>query len=285
MLTSPDAARSPITREKLLRQAQALPAAPQVMGGLCELLEDVNAGLDEVADQIRLDPALAARVMRLSNSTIFGGGEPVSSIDEAVTRVGFTEITRLVGIATVAGLADRALQVYAIPAERMRESLLLHALAGEELARATSIEPRSAYALGLLRGVGMMVLDRVARGNGESTEVFDPSAFVSYVDWERARFGLSNSEVTSMVLDEWRFPHDLVVATEQHLTPADDVLANVLNLAGAIVAIHGLALPGEERLWELTPEKFAAASIDEETWQQASDRAHEVFMHQRQALY
>lgn len=274
-----------VTRDAILQHAQALPAAPQVLGGLCELLEDINTDLDQISEQIRVDPALSGRVLRMSNSAAFGGGAAATSIDEAVSRVGFAEITRLVGVATVAGLADRALNAYGIAAERMRESLLLHALACETLAQGTAIEPRSAYAVGLLRGVGMMVLDRVARGRGERMEIFEAKRFTSYADWERAQFAVSNSEVTAMVLDEWRFPHELVVAIEQHLAPGGDVLANILNLGGAIVATHGLALPGDENSWALTPDKLAAAGIDEETWQGASDRAHDLFTQQRQALY
>lgn len=274
-----------VTRDAILRHAQALPAAPQVLGGLCELLEDVNTDLDQVTEQIRIDPALSARVLRLSNSVIFGGGITVASIDEAVTRIGFAEITRVVGAATVAGLVDRALPAYGIAAERLRESLLLHALASEALAQRTAFDPRSAYACGLLRGVGMMVLERVARGRVEGAACFDPEQFTTYAEWERLRFGVTSVEVTRMILDEWRFPEELVVALGQHAAPTDDALANVLNLAGGIVAANGLALRGEETLWLVTPEKIAAAGLDEAAWQDAGVQAASSFEQQKHALY
>lgn len=269
----------------ILQHAQALPAAPQVLGGLCELLEDVNTDLDQVSEQIRIDPALSARVLRLSNSIVFGGGTKVASIDEAVTRVGFAEITRLVGAATVAGLVDRALTAYGIAAERLRESLLMHALASEALARYTPVDPRAAYAGGLLRGVGMMILDRVARGRIEATAGFDPSRFSSYTEWEKARFGITSVDVTTRLLEEWRFPAELVGAIEQHLAPTDDAMAHVLNLGGAIVATQGLGLEGEAASWALAPEKLSAAGIDEETWRDASSQTAHTFAHLRPALY
>ncbi len=96
----------PVTRDIILQHAQKLPAAPQVLGGLLGTLEVANTALDQIAAQIRVAPALSARVLRISNSAAFGSGSVASSIEEAVSRVGFAEITRLVGVATVVGLAD-----------------------------------------------------------------------------------------------------------------------------------------------------------------------------------
>lgn len=273
-----------LTRDEILAQARALPAAPQILGGLCELLQDINTDLDQIADEIRMDPALAGRVIRLSNSVYFGGSG-TASIEAAVNRVGFTEIIRMVGVATVAGLVERSLRFYGVEAERLRESLLLHALASEALAGYTALAPRAAYAGGLLRGVGMMVLDHSARGRLDPRETFVASGLESYADWERARFGLTGVEVATMVLDEWRFPSELLVAIEQHHAPAADPLAHILNLGGAIVAARGLALPGEEACWALTPEKLAGAGIDETHWQAACAQAHALFDHQRNSLY
>lgn len=286
-MTPAVAAGAAVTRDSILQHAQALPAAPQVLGGLCELLEDVNTDLDQVAEQIRVDPALAARVLRVSNSAVFGGGAPVSSIDEAVSRVGFAEITRLVGIATVATLADRALQAYAVAAEPLRESLLMHAIAGEELARCARMDPRAVYTLGLLRGVGMMVLDRVARTTAAPGEAFAAERFETYADWEQHRFGLTGHQVTTIMLDEWRFPPELIAAFERHTEtePVDDAAANVLHLAGGIAAAHGRGLAGERWLWRVTPERLASAGLDAEAWERASHAAAEAFAHQRQALY
>lgn len=273
------------TREVLLRHAQALPAAPQVLGSLCELLEDVNTDLDRIAAEVRRDPALAARVVRLGNSVVFGSGARVASIDEAVQRVGFAEIVRLVGIATVAGLVDRALGSYGVPAERLRESLLLHALAGEALAEEAGLEGRAVYTAGLLRGVGMMVLDRAARGRLAPEAGFAAGGFATYAAWERARFGVDATAVTTTVFDEWRFPAEIVAAVEQHLEPGDDPFAHVLNLAGGIVAAEGLALPGEAAWWTPTPEKLAAAGLDAARWDAARLRAAHAFARQRPALY
>lgn len=262
-----------IPRERLLQTARSLPAAPQAMAGLCELLQDTNADLVRIADQISVDAALAARVVRISNSVAFGGGGAVGSVDEAVSRVGFGEILRLVGAATVANLVDRHLPGYDIPAPRLRESLFLHAIASETLAGYSNVDPRTAYTAGLLRAIGMMVISRVGCTEMRPEDAYAAWRHPTYHDWEGEHFGLANTEVAAMVLTEWRFPPPVISAIREHLMMRerglDNPFACVLNLAGAIVAEGGLALTGEEACWVRTPQKLAALGLDEEQWQMA----------------
>jgi len=279
----------PITRDKIVELARTLPAAPQVLGGLCELLQDVNADLDQVSNQIRMDAALASRVIRISNSAVFGVGMRIGSVEEAVNRVGFGEILRLVGVATVARLVDRELACYCVDAERLRESLLMHALASEALARHTEVDPRTAYTAGLLRALGLLVLDRLARSRLAASDCFNPQRFATYVEWEGAHFGLSHPEVTTMILEEWRFESGLIAAIQDHLllceASSDNRFACVLNVAGAMVMNAGFALPGETVHWALTPAKLAAAGLDAEQVQNAGREAQVLFTRQRAALY
>lgn len=278
------------TRDALLRVARALPAAPQILMGICELLQDINTDLDQVATEIRKDAALAARVIRISNSVVYGGGGSVGSVDEAVSRVGFSEVVRLVGTATAAGIVDRELRCYHLAADVMRESLLLHALASEALADAAGLDSNVAYIGGLLRCIGMMVLDRFARDRLTPAQIYDPTQFSGYSAWEMARFGLTATEVTTMAMDDWKFPEELVTAIELHVKPRSGEgdghrLGYILNLAGAIATDRSCALPGEIVQWSRGPEKLEGAGLEEEQFLLAADRARALFEQQRNALY
>jgi HD-like signal output (HDOD) protein len=288
MILAAPACRITVTREIILAHARSLPASPQVLAGLCELLQDINTGLDQISAEIRLEAALAARVIRISNSPVFGNGRRIGSVDEAVNRVGFGEVLRLVGAATVAGLVDRSLSCYSVPADRLREALLFHALASEALAEAAAVDSRMAYSAGLLRAIGMMVLDREGRSKMDASNAFDLRKFERYTGWEALRFGMMSTEVTAMILNEWRFPPMIVDALQAHLLLDEasyrNRLACVLNLAGAIVAEYGLALPGEAACWKFSEEKCAAAGITVEQFQSASANAFSLFEKQRSAL-
>jgi HD-like signal output (HDOD) protein len=288
MTSGAPAAVSVVSHEAVFFHARKLPSAPQVLATLCELLQDVNVNLDLIAIEIRIDPSLAARVIRMSNSAVFGVGQRVGSVDEAVNRVGLGEVIRLVGAATVAALVERSLQCYAVGDDRFRESLLLHGLAAEALAAYTELDSRVAYSAGLLRGIGMMVLDRAGRARLPSP-AYDPARFPAYAEWELAAFGITAAHTTAVVLDEWRFPSEFVAAIENHRlqTPAGfrNRFACLLNLAGAIVMERGYALPGESSYWTLSPRKLAGLGISDDQFRCAAAQAGALFERQRRALF
>ena len=283
------AATGALTREKLFEIARTLPAAPKVLAGLGELLQDLNVGLDQVANMIKRDAALAARIIRISNSVVYGsGGMRIGAIEEAVNRVGFSEVYRLVGLVTSDRLAERPLIFYGVEADPLREHMLFSALACEMLAEQCGIDSRNAYTAGLMRTIGMLVLDRVAE---RMTEVlpYDHGRYGGYPVWEGIVFGLSNSEVAAMILTDWRFPSDIVDAVREHYlmhsSDYENKFACVLNVAGRIVAESGHTLPGDRRYCELSPRKLEILGLTEEQMREAGSRARAAFERLRAELH
>ncbi len=257
-----------LAREKLLITARTLPAAPQILAELGELLQDVNASLNQISDLLKRDAALAARIIRISNSSALGGGSRIGDVEDAVNRVGFGEVYRLVGLATTSRLADRALNYYLIEAEPLREHMLHTALACEALAKHVGMNDRTAYTAGLMRTLGMMVLDRVARERLPISEAFNHKTFNGYAAWEGNVFSLSNCEVASLILGEWKFQVEIVSAVREHYLSRESDYANrfacLVNVAGWMTqqARHGLV--GELSYWTLTPKKLEALGCSEE---------------------
>ena len=258
---------APLAREKILITATNLPAAPQVLARLGELLQDVNTGLDQIAALLKRDAALVARIIRISNSAFYGGGGQIGAIEEAVNCVGFGEVYRLTGVATTSRLVDRGLTYYRVDAEPLREHMLYTALACEVLAEKCGLNSRHAYTAGLLRALGMLVLDRVARELLPPEEIYDHKQYGGYALWEGHVFSLGNCEVTALILGEWRFPADIVGAVREHLLlrEADygNRLACLLNVAGWLTAQEQFGLPGERTYWDLAPRPLERLGLSE----------------------
>jgi len=275
--------------DSLLNQtARTLPAAPQVLASLSELLEDTNAGIEDIVELLKRDAALCVRVISVSNSIAFGGGSS-SSIDEAVSRIGFSEIFRLVGLATTAHLADRALVCYGVEADRLREHILCTALACEALAELTDLDTRRLYTTGLLRNVGMMVLDRIARQHLLPVPVYAHAQFGSYQTWEEQVFDRHNNDVAALLLKQWKFSPEIITAVRhQFLLEESDLQhrpAVVLNLAGWVANSCGHALPGEQEHWAWSEQKLAAVGLDEMQMRVAVTETSARFERLKAALY
>jgi HD-like signal output (HDOD) protein len=275
------AVSNPFTREKLLQVARTLPADLHVLSKLGEMLQDINSELDQIAALLRRDVALAARIVRISNSPMFGGGGQIASTEDAVNRVGFSEILKLVGTATAARLTERTLEHYGIAAQKLRDNMLYVAFAAEALARFAGADTRVAYTAGLLRPLGFMVLDRAGRGHVHWTQRFESSRWPSYSAWEGSIFGVDNCDVAALILEEWRFPRELSVALRTHyltrLGDDADQLACLLNVAGGLSEQAGHAFPGETKWWPINADKLRHANVSVDDLIPAAETADTAF--------
>ena len=176
-------------RDAILRLARKLPTSPHIFGRLGRLLNDPNSELDDVVKLVAVDSGLTGRVIRLSNSVYFRGEQSVRSLDDAINRVGFREMHRIVGVAMSEQIFQGGLPVYNLSAETMWENSVVTALAMERLARAAGADDAEAYTIGLLRSVGKLVL-------GTLIEVEHPGATcpesesLDLTKWERAWAGV-----------------------------------------------------------------------------------------------
>lgn len=272
MLATP-AVTTPLPREKLLEIAHSLPADLRVLSKLGEMLKDVNSDLGEVAALLRRDVALAAKIVKIGNSAMFGGGRSVATAEEAVNLVGFGEVLKLVGTATAGRLSESSLQCYDISAKLLRDNMLYGAFAAEALAVPAGIDPRVAYNAGLLRSVGLMVLDRAGRREGANSPLYSPSRWPNYAAWETDGFGITSAEVTATILEAWEFPAEVAGAIRAHYgtQPADQEqpLAALLNVANGLAQRVSRSFRGEDAWWDITPEKLRAAGLTEDDFEPA----------------
>ena len=255
----------PLPRAKILSLAQKLPATACVLGKLQRLLADSNAGMDEICELLKRDTALAARILRISNSPYFGSATPNSSLEEAVGCVGYDEIYKVVGLTVSAHLLGKELVHYGYSAQRLWENTLGTALAMESLAQFVGVNPRGAYTAGLLRSMGKIVLNLSANESPAGVTPFPASGHSVLGDWERAVWGWDSSAVTLLLLEQWNFSPETCSAVRGYLfpetTPVAEVGPSLLNLAGGVAHSLGVGLAGEQSYWRQHPETFSRTQL------------------------
>jgi HD-like signal output (HDOD) protein len=265
-MTSPN----PIPIETLLEVVKTLPAAPRVFAQVGKLLANPNSNSEDVVRLLRLDTALTARIIKISNSVFYQPEQPTSTIEEAVLRIGYNALYRMAGLAAAADLTSQDLLTYGITGAQLRENALLGALTAEHLAGFTDLDPQQAYTAALLRSIGRVALDRVAR----STE---HSAYNQrrIVEWETRTLGLSNTDAAAVILAEWRFPAHTIAAIRDHylLAPSESKLAYVINLAAGAAERCQHSLPGETAYWMPIEERCDIAGVTEEQIDEAMREA------------
>ncbi len=277
---------------------KGMPAAPQVLSRIGQMTQDPRVDLSDFIDLLRCDPALTARIIRIANSPYYCVGSEYSSIEQALARIGMSEIYTIAGFAAVVQMSKQNLRLYGISAAELRENSLLTALIMEALAKSAGTDSQEAYSAGLLRSMGKIALDGLTytsglmRSKGDITLVGprkDKTQNPCYVaescgalaEWEVATTGLTNCQAAAFVLGEWRFPAPIIEAIGNQYEPWQSTtnprLASLLNLSSGAACGLGFALAGERPYWSRSHNILDIACVTESQIESAAQTGLERF--------
>jgi HD-like signal output (HDOD) protein len=89
-----------IIQEHLASEQLQLPVFPPLALQLQQMLAQDNVNINHVAAKMTEDPALASHLLRVANSAFFAGLSKVSTIKDAILRLGSRQVTSLVMLVT-----------------------------------------------------------------------------------------------------------------------------------------------------------------------------------------
>jgi HD-like signal output (HDOD) protein len=81
--------------EKINNDTLVLPTLPEVAVKVREAADNPEINLMEMSDVIAHDPALSARMIKVANSAFLGRSVKVSTLNQAVTRIGLRQIKNI----------------------------------------------------------------------------------------------------------------------------------------------------------------------------------------------
>jgi HD-like signal output (HDOD) protein len=207
------------TPGQIVREVKDLPSAPKILPRLKRLLHDGDSSMDEIVMLIRLDTAIAARVLQVSNSPYYNQGLRCHTIDEAVNRVGYNHIYELVSYAVASQVLVRPLEVYSMEADEIWQQSVACALAAELIASITGDDENVAYTVGLLHRIGMVVVNEWAlRGHPQLRFIGEgfPGEFIRS---ERVILGCTQADVGAELLRSWDFSPDTTIPVQCQYEP------------------------------------------------------------------
>jgi putative nucleotidyltransferase with HDIG domain len=226
----------------VIRNVRDLPSLPMVVMEVLNSFEqpDVNAG--ELADKVSKDQALAAKTMRLANSSFYGLQRKVTTIQQAITILGFDSIRTLITAAAVTDVFAGNAQAGFDSKAFWRHSIGT-ALCAKMIARHLKLNQDYAFVSGLLHDIGKLVL--ATRFPSEYAEAMRYRAKQDCypMDAERAVLGVDHAAAGKALAEYWKFPPAMQTAIGNHHAPeARDMggIPGVVHVAEAIAHALGL---------------------------------------------
>lgn len=230
--------------DEFLDRAEQLPPAPQTMFQLLQLLNDPDVDTSKVVELISYDPALTADILQACNTAYFAPGDRVVNVAEAVVRLGFQEVYRIVAGICVGRLASPLQPGWGVDSARLWRHSAAAAVAAQLVAKDAGVDAPLAFTAGLLHDLGKIVLACVLeRIYATLVEEAEREQFF-LLEAERRRLGVQHAELGGRLLTRWNSPPALVAAVAFHHQPAgalgDERVAACAHVGNLIAHFAGL---------------------------------------------
>lgn len=251
--------------EQALDEIGDLPALPAVAREVMQLTEDPAMEVSDLCHVMEKDPALTAKILRISNSPYYGMRQSVGTLKLALVILGVREVRNIIlGISVIEALRDEKTEALLGP------DFWIHSMQAASLARRLATRFRlvmqgEAFVAGLLHDIGKLVFGRYFAkryGTIYRGAKSDPEQLCSL---ETDAFGFSHAELGAALGTRWNFPQALTDGLLFHhprpdlrLDQAKDPqLAAVVRLANRMARIRPEESETQQREKSEEPEAWA----------------------------
>jgi putative nucleotidyltransferase with HDIG domain len=254
---SPNSSDSKLSPFALVRKEIELPALPCIFYQINDVINNPRSSARDIAKVIENDSSLSARLLRLTNSVMYGFRSKIDTISRAVLMIGTKEIGSLaLGITIMTHFRD-------IPGNTLdMKSFWKHnmacAIASRVLAGFRNIANLERLFVGaLLHDIGRLILCKYKPNQLSETIRMAQIENKFLYELERQIIGLKHSTIGALLLKEWKLPTSLETIVKYHHQPMraqDPLEPAIVNVADIITNAAGIGSSGERLVSSLNPE-------------------------------
>jgi HD-like signal output (HDOD) protein len=244
--------------EAVLASIETMAAQKPVAAQIVSIANSDDTDARTLARTLASDVALAGRVMKLANSAYFGMRGRVTSLQFAVTVVGFTTVRTMATVA-LTDLDDES----RLPEGFWQMSTCV-ALGAATLAPRFGERPQDALCLGLLAPLGVALLHHNDHEGYTELSAAEPTAAGRRAA-EVRRYGIHAHRLTAVALEQWGFPPSMVspLGAVDDLGSGDGALLRAaLEIASRLTVEDHVPVPVEDLTCGLLQEDAAVPVLD-----------------------
>jgi len=195
---------------------------PQIALKVIRMINSETSSLSAVAEKIRTDQILTAKVLQLSNSAYINPGRKIASVDQALIYLGEKRVLLLTLAVFSEMFYQQAEQSYSLVKGGLYRHALGVAFIADQIARFTkSMLPDRAYTAGLLHDMGKTALDQfMAKDFPMFYRKMMENPQRSLLELERELFGTDHAEMGKKLARSWNLPEELIDAIAYHHDPS-----------------------------------------------------------------
>jgi putative nucleotidyltransferase with HDIG domain len=220
----PRAACAPLDRTRVdarLGGCACLPSLGAIDSALRKSLSgDQSYNTSEIAEIIRRDPSLTARIMRLVNAVHYGAAKPPANIDEAVFYLGVRQIRQLAMVTQVIEDFQKMAGATRFPWPQFWKHCIATALLTREITNLfQGPENEIDYVAGLIHDVGKIVMASAFPDHFHEIYHRRAAEGADLLPLEREVLGVDHADLGAMYLRKQRLPEVYVEIVQFHHNP------------------------------------------------------------------
>ncbi len=231
--------------QKLLESVDKLPPFPNTIFKVGEILKSDDYSVAEIIDVIKYDQAMAADILKISNSAYFSPMQKVSSIRDAVLFLGRDNLVRIVQTAGSSRFFRMKGKGYVEKAKELWEHSVAVAVMSQILSKKIlKTEDEKLYLAALLHDIGKMLMGEAVYESFAEISQLVASGRYSFLEAEESVIGINHAALGGKIAEKWNFPGDIVEAISFHHRPdlleeKDNKIAWLVYLSDQICLFAG----------------------------------------------
>ncbi len=200
--------------ELMERHVAKLMAFPFAVSKVLSLADSAKTGASDLSNVIETDPVITTNILKVSNSVFFASaGRRISSIRDAIVRIGFRETKRIVMGMSVMKMFDQEQGCAGFSRVDFWEHCVASGVIAEKMAkRMGDVNPEEAFLAGLLHDFGIILLDEFFPSIFSKVLEATTDAGCHFVTKEKEIVGVTHTELTGRLFESWKIPQDIVEA-------------------------------------------------------------------------
>ena len=220
----PFACAAPRSEDEIKRRIATCPKLASLQSinrELQELVRSDRSVISHIAEVIRRDPSLSARLLRMVNSVYFGLSTHVNNIEEAVFFLGLRQVRELAMATPVLEELEKLQNRSALPWKDLWRHSIATAIMTRDILGATAlhIDDDTDYLVGLLHNVGKIIMAYSFPEELKAIMALPTTTPEDVCAREREVLGWDHTQIGAYYLERHNLAEEIVIGVRYHSTP------------------------------------------------------------------
>lgn len=217
---SETANKNPNVSKTILERLSSLDDLPHFPNALIKLERVLSSNdavsTDEIVQLVAQDPRLAAGLIGVVNTAKYTTGTDISDLSDAIVRVGVKDV-RLMAHAINYKSAFKSKPPFS--EKLFLKHALVSAFIAQRFAKSVHVNAGEAFLCGLMRDIGIYLLAVEDREGYQKVIERADHDISKLLEAESGVFGTHHAMMSARLLQQWKFPLDVVMGVAFHHSP------------------------------------------------------------------